>query len=134
MISLDSSPTINCKARLVLESDGDVPSIQCSVTDYREKVGDVYLVSSSKKTQEITAIDSQSGPFTLSGQVPETKALQIAAAYKVVVEVRLEAKLKGAWDKGRVSQSYVDVSILSIVEVWDKPGHKVYPLTNGVAR
>lgn len=128
MVKLESKPALSCSSLIDLISNGENPSIQLATSEYQEKVGDNWVKSHKKVKQEVVMI-GQNGPVTLSGVVEESVAVEIAAAYRVLVEVSLSEKLKGAFAQGRVSQAYVDVSIVRVVEVYDKPGHKVYPLT-----
>lgn len=128
MIKLESAPALSCTTRLDLVSTGENPSIQLTTSDYQEKVGDQWMKSTHKVRQEIVSI-GQNGPVTLSGVVDEPVAVQIAAAHRVVVDVALSEKLKGAFAQGRVSQAYVDVALVRVLEVYDRPGHMVYPQT-----
>ncbi|MBN1404353.1 MAG: hypothetical protein JW942_07825 [Opitutales bacterium] len=130
MIVLNSTPALKVTAKLTLISDGEAPSIALGVNETKEKIGDKWIPSTTKREQEVVGIGLD-GAFTLKGEVPEDLAVQISAAHTVVVEVLLTQGLKGAYDKGRVSQAYVDLKLIQVLEVYSAPGRKVYPLTNG---
>lgn len=128
MIKLESAPALTTTSRLELVSQGDAPAIQLNTSEYQERVGDQWMPSRTKLKQEVVFI-TEDGPVTLSGVVLESEAIQMPAAFRVVLEVTLEQRLKGAFDKGRVSQSYVSVSVLRVVEVYSAPNRKVFPQT-----
>lgn len=72
-----------------------------------------------KKQQILTFIGADGAPCSLEGVVQETDAVEIAAAYKVVVQVDLANELTTASAAGRKSKGYTRLDLVRVVEVWD---------------
>ncbi|MDF9828664.1 hypothetical protein M2447_002792 [Ereboglobus sp. PH5-10] len=106
---------------LELRSAGNVPSIQLQAEDVREQVDNQWVTSTVKKKQLITFIGADGSPCALEGTVAESEAVEIEAAYKIVVQIKVANELKAAFQAGRVSRAYTSLEVVRVTEVWDSP-------------
>lgn len=106
---------------LEIRSAGNVPSIRLQVEDVREQVNGEWVNSTLKKKQLITFIGADGAPCALEGTVAEADAVEIEAAWKIIVQVQVANELKAAFQAGRVSRAYTSLEVARVVEVWDSP-------------
>lgn len=114
--------------RLLIQSLSDVPTISLSVDEKlpRKRVGEQWVDDPSSRAQTIACINDSGDPVSLEGNVPESDAVSIAGAFKVVVEVRVSNGLKGAFAQGGVSKSYAALELVRVVEVWATASKRLY--------
>jgi len=108
---------IECLSLLNIESPTDTPAISLKVDEAASFVGEKWTVDPTKGKQWITFI-GEDGPVELQGIVDQDKAIDIAAAWKVIVEVRLSTQALPAFEAGRKSKTLLALSVLRVTEVW----------------
>ena len=69
--------------------------------------------------KQVLTFVGDDGPVQLFGTVAESEAVELKAAWKVVVLANLSTKSLPAFDKGRVSKTLVALGIVKVVEVWE---------------
>jgi hypothetical protein len=119
-------------AALEIRSAGTIPSIQLQVEDVREQVNNEWVTSTTKKKQLITFIGGDGNPCAIEGSVLDVEAVEIEAAWKIIVQVKVANELKAAFSAGRVSRAYTSLEVLRVVEVWDSPKGSIWRAKNGI--
>lgn len=69
--------------------------------------------------KQVLTFVGDDGPVQLFGTVHESDAVELKAAWKVVVLANLSTKSLPAFDKGRVSKTLVALGIVRVIEVWE---------------
>lgn len=120
MIKIETKATLpSAVVALEIRSQGDTPSICLTSEEVREQVGQAWQASESKRKQILTFIGADSSPCSLEGVVDEHHVVEVAAAYKIVLEVKVTNELKAAYQAGRVSKAYTSLEVSRVVEVWE---------------
>lgn len=111
---------IECAALLTIESPTENPAVGLRVEAVRTLQGDAWKEDATKGKQVVTFV-GEDGPVELAGTVDQDKAIEIAAAYKVIVETQISAQSLPTFEAGRKSRTLLAVSVLRVVEVWATP-------------
>lgn len=107
---------------LEIKSAGVGTSVILSTADAGGFVNEKWVNALlGKKQQILTFIGADGAPCSLEGVVLEEYAVEIAAAFKVVVQVDLSNELTTAAAVGRKSKAYTRLELVRVVEVWDSP-------------
>ena len=111
---------IECAALLTIESPTENPAVGLRVENVRTLQGDAWKEDPTKGKQVVTFV-GEDGPVELQGTVDQEKAIEISAAYKVVIETQISTQSLPAFEAGRKSRTLLAVSVLRVVEVWATP-------------
>jgi hypothetical protein len=127
MIKLQSTASApSAFSVLTLESVGSSPGIIVSVKESRKQIEGNWVSDPQRLRQTVTFFGPDGDPVSMSGLVDEASAVEISGAHKVVMEVAPSSELKGAYDKGRVSQAYTALEIVRVLEVWSSRTSKLW--------
>lgn len=108
---------IECGALLTIESPTENPAVGLKVEEARSLIGDKWQVDPAKSKQLCTFV-GEDGPVELVGIVLTEQAVEVAAAYKVVVQVEVSTTSLPAFEAGRKSKTLLALSVRRVVEVW----------------
>lgn len=111
---------IESSALLSIESPTENPAVGLRVEPVRTLQGDAWKEDPTKGKQIATFV-GEDGPVELFGVVDQDKAIEIAAAWKVVVEVQISTQSLPTFEAGRKSRTLLAVSVLRVMEVWAAP-------------
>jgi hypothetical protein len=109
-------------ATIEIRSAGEGASVMLGTADNGGFVEDQWVDSiRGTRRQTLTFIGADGQPCMLDGPVDEADAVEMAAAYKAVVQVKVSNGLLAAKAIGRTSKQYSRIDIVRVVEVWDSP-------------
>jgi hypothetical protein len=115
---------------LEIKSQDGASSVVLGFEEVKMRVGEgksaSYVPNPQKMRQSVSFIGFDGFPVLIEGVVPESQAIEISAAFKVVVQVTISNELKVAYEAGRVSQGYMALNLVRVVEVWDSPKNKLW--------
>lgn len=121
MIKLETlGGSLAASAIITIQSHASAPTVALVTSNVRTNKNGTWEDDPTRRKQTVTFFTSD-GPCEISGLVPETAAVEIGAAHKVVVEVALSTKALPAFEAGRVSRSLVALEVQRVVEVWSSP-------------
>ena len=120
-------------------TSGSVPSIALYTEEASgfvkvEGKPDQWAKLVGRRNQYISFMGADGSPCSLEGEVSENEAVEIAAAHKIVVEIRVSNELKQANAAGRKSKGYVALEVARVVEVWDSPKSCLWRAASGVSK
>jgi hypothetical protein len=120
MIKLESKTSLpSAVAVFEIKSSTDLPTVGLRVQDVGGYVGEKWQdVIPGKKRQILTFIGADGVASEIQGVVQESEAVEIGAAFKVVVEVKLTSLLTKTGGAGQKSQELVKLEVRRVVEVW----------------
>jgi len=108
---------IECGALLEIVSPTENPAVSLKVEEARTLQGDSWKVDPTKGKQLVTFV-GEDGPVELVGIVDQETAVEIPAAYKVVIQTQISTTALPAYEAGRKSKTLLAVSVVKVVEVW----------------
>ncbi len=128
MIKLETTVSaLTAKATLALVSSSETPSISLSTDNARSQVNGQWVEDKAKRKQLVSYF-SEDGPLELQGVVSEQEAVEMTAAYKVLLDIELFSKSLPTYEAGKVSGTLAAVRLLRVAEVWSTSKKRVYPL------
>lgn len=104
-------------ALVSIQGAGDLAGIALSTEKSKRNDNGNWVEDPTRLRQILMAVGAE-GPIELSGIVPESEAVEIAAAFKVVAKVNLVPEEKGAFVAGRVGRKFTALELVQVVEVW----------------
>lgn len=105
-------------ALFTLSSVGNTPGVALTTAGVREERNGEWHDSVSHVMQTVAGyMDGK--PFALTGKVSHLDAVEIPAAFKVVLQVEVRTALSQAYEKGDRSKQIVTLSLSKVVEVWE---------------
>lgn len=111
---------IESTALLTVDSPSDHPAIGLKAEKAQSLQGDKWAEDPTKAKQLVTFI-GEDGPVEMKGTVPQDMAVEISAAWRVVVEIEISTTALPAYEAGRKSRTLLAVSVRRVVEVWSNP-------------
>lgn len=125
-------------ATLDIRSHGEGTSVILASEEHKEFMPgpsgkDEFQVNKLKRKQLCTFIGADGSAVTLEGVLPESDCVEIAAAHKVVVQIKIANELKGAFAAGKVSKGYTALDLVRVVEVWDSPKNCLWKAKDGIS-
>lgn len=108
---------IECGALLTIESPTENPAVGLKVEEARSLINNTWQVDPAKAKQVVTFV-GEDGPVELIGVLPTEQAVEVAAAYKVVLQTEVSTTALPAYEAGKKSRTLLAISVRRVVEVW----------------